>query len=69
MPKNSPSPTAIISLARACRLADLDYRVLCRAMAAGHFTPDYVTLGDQGRAYILFQPDRLHDLKAAAEKL
>mgnify|MGYP001309538269 CR=1 FL=1 len=62
-------PAVIVSLARACRLAEVDYRTLCKAMLAGHFTPDHVTLGEEGRAYVNFDPQRLFDIADAVKRL
>ena len=71
MPKTTPkSPTAIISIARACRLADCDYRTACQVMGAGLFTPDFIQMNDTGgRAFVFFRDDRLIDLQNAIKKL
>jgi hypothetical protein len=62
-------PAVIVSLARACRLAEVDYRTLCKAMMSGHFTPDFVTQGEEGRAYVNFDPQRLFDIVDAIKQL
>lgn len=68
MPKHAPAP--IISIARACRLADCDYRTAVEAMARGLYAPDFVQLSDTAnRAYIFFRDDRLADLQAAIKTL